>query len=406
MIALILTLLPALQDDEPVELHWGLLGTFAAGVSGRRPEEARGDFVLAEERVRLEASGGLKDVDLSFRARLEAFHDAVENEARVDLREAHVDYRTGPLDLRLGRQVATWGVGDLLFINDVFPKDWVSFFAGRPMEYFKVPIDALKVGVSSEVVNAEAIVAPFFEPDIVPDPDRFFVFDPFPGLPRERDEPDSTYGNTELALRVYRQIAETDVSLHVTKGFWKTPSMEPAGANVRLFYPALSTYGLSAQRNLFGGVASLEVGYYDSREDRPGDDPAIPNSEFRFLLGYQREIATDFTIGVQYFLEWMQEHKRYDETLPPGFPEQDEFRHTVTLRLTHFFDYQAWKVSLFALYGVSEVDFMIVPEVTHKFSDRFRMTLEAHVFGGRSDETRFGSSEWNDNVSLSFRFDF
>jgi hypothetical protein len=47
-------------------------------------------------------------------------------------------------DVKLGRQILTWGTGDLLFINDLFPKDWESFFIGRDSEYLKGPSDALK----------------------------------------------------------------------------------------------------------------------------------------------------------------------------------------------------------------------------------------------------------------------
>ena len=48
------------------------------------------------------------------------------------------------LDVKLGRQVLTWGTGDLLFLNDLFPKDWVSFFAGRDDEYLKAPSNTLR----------------------------------------------------------------------------------------------------------------------------------------------------------------------------------------------------------------------------------------------------------------------
>ncbi len=48
------------------------------------------------------------------------------------VREAYADYSRAWLDLRLGRQIITRGVGDLVFINDVFPKDWSAFFPGGP----------------------------------------------------------------------------------------------------------------------------------------------------------------------------------------------------------------------------------------------------------------------------------
>ena len=63
----------------------------------------------------------------------------------VDLRETYVLTRPlSMLDLKAGRQVLTWGTGDLLFINDLFPKDWNAFFIGRDVEYLKAPSDAIK----------------------------------------------------------------------------------------------------------------------------------------------------------------------------------------------------------------------------------------------------------------------
>jgi hypothetical protein len=34
----------------------------------------------------------------------------------------------------------------------------------------------------------------------------------------------------------------------------------------------------------------MEVGYYDSLDDQAGRNPAIPNSSFRYLTGYQRQL--------------------------------------------------------------------------------------------------------------------
>ena len=45
-------------------------------------------------------------------------------------------------DIKVGKQVLTWGTGDYLFLNDLFPKDYQSFFAGREDEYLKAPSNA------------------------------------------------------------------------------------------------------------------------------------------------------------------------------------------------------------------------------------------------------------------------
>jgi hypothetical protein len=69
------------------------------------------------------------------------------------------------MDLKLGRQINTWGTGDLLFINDLFPKDWNAFFIGRDDEYLKAPADSAKASLFSDWANLDLIYSPRFDSD-------------------------------------------------------------------------------------------------------------------------------------------------------------------------------------------------------------------------------------------------
>ena len=259
---------PLLAQDiyDNVEIDGFLLGTFSGRTTGVRPSGGTGgDFLLAEERLGLEASAWADSIEASARVRADVLHDAIDGAFDIDLREAYGDYTKDQFDFRLGRQIATWGVGDLLFINDVFPKDWVSFFSGRPLEYLKIGVDGFRTRYSSDVVNAELIAIPLFTSDNLPTAERFFLFDPFSSITaRDEKPPDSNFGNTELALRLYRRIGAFDVSAYLYRGFWRMPSMRPdnsiAPTRVTSFHPALSVYGLSAQGSALGGVLSFEAG--------------------------------------------------------------------------------------------------------------------------------------------------
>lgn len=402
----------AQENDDNVEIHGFLMGNFSGRTTGVRPSgENESDFLLAEERLRLEVSAWSESIEASARVKGDFFYDAVDGEFDFDLREAYVDYTTGSFDFRLGRQIATWGVGDLLFINDVFPKDWVSFFSGRPLEYLKIGVDGFRTRYSSEVVNAELIAIPFFTPDNVPTSERFFLFDPFASVAaHDENLPESTYGNTELALRLYRKVGDFDVSAYAYRGFWRTPSMEPDSfvtpTLVTAFHPALSVYGISAQGSALGGVLSLEAGYYDSRDDEDGDDPVIPNSQARFLVGYQRQVWEDALLGVQYYAEVMEDHAAYRRTQPAGFPVQREYRDIVTVRFEQLLEHQTWKVGLMCFYSPADSDYLLQPQVTYKFSDNLAATVGANIFGGERDWSAFGQLDRNDNVYLSVRFDF
>ena len=397
-------------EDESTrpEIHGFLLGNYTGRI-GSDPSPTGDDFILAEERLRLEISQWFDKA--SFMVKTDLLHDSLDDEFDIDLREAYVDISYRAFDVRLGRQILTWGIGDLLFINDTFPKDWNSYFSGKPLEYLKIGVDSFKFRFSSEPVNAELVIAPFFESDNIPSPERFYSYNPFAGIPDQVElEPDRTYSNTELAFRLYRRLLDSDLSLYFYDGFWKQPSASPddlaAPTSVTYFYPELAIYGFSLQRSFLSGVIGLEAGYYASQEDEKGYDPIIPNSQIRALIGYQRQLWADSNFGIQYYLEKMQDYDAYESTLPSGFPKKDRARQLVTLRLMQFLKYQTWKLNLFTYYSPTDEDYFAIADVTKKINDKFSVTVGANIFGGKEDTTFFGQFDRNDNIFLNVRYDF
>ena len=400
------------EDETNIEIYGFLMGNYSWRTSGQKPEGKEGDdFLLAEERFRLDVFGWTESIEASIRFKGDLLYDHVAEKFDTDLREVYLDYTTADFDFRLGRQIVTWGVGDLLFINDVFPKDYVSFFSGRPLEYLKKGVGGLRTRYSSALINAEFLVIPFFEPNNLPESDRFLLFDPFPEIPsRKKEEPNTTLENTQLALRLYRRIKDFDVSAYAYRGFWLTPNMKPddltAPTRVITFYPDLSVYGLSAQGGALGGVLSFETGFYQSREDEGGEDPFIRNSQIRFLIGYQRQLWEDFTAGVQYYSEYMLYHDEYVENLPEGVSKLDEYRDITTVRLTQLLMYQTLKLSFFAFYSPSNEDYMIIPEVKYNFTDELSAALGANIFGGPEDAPNFGQFDKSDNIFTVIKYEF
>ena len=400
------------QADENLEINGFLLSNYTGRTTGYSPPGIEGgDFILAEERFRIDVTAWSEFIDASLRVKGDFYHDAVAKKFDIDLREAYIDYSTSNFDFRLGRQIATWGVGDLLFINDIFPKDWVSFFTGRPMEYLKIGMDCFRTRFTSSLFNAELFVMPFFASDIVPTPGRFFLYNPFAMAENQKERlPENNYENTEFSIRLYRNIGNLDFSVYNYKGFWRGSSMEPddivAPTSVTSFFPALSVYGFSAQRGLLKGILSIEAGFYYSRDDESGNSPTVPNSQTRFLAGYQRQLWKDGSLGIQYYVEVMEDYAKYINILPAGMPILKEYRDMITMRLEQLLDHQTWKYSLFVFYSPSDSDYLIRPYVSYKFEENLSGTLGANIFGGKDKMTFLGQFDKNDNIYLSMRFDF
>src|SRR4030067_3457918 len=72
-----------------------------------------------------------------------------------------------------------WGTGDLIFINDLFPKDFVSFFVGRSLEYLKVGSDAMKFSLYPGPFSLDLVAVPHFTRSEIPEGERLSFFNPF-----------------------------------------------------------------------------------------------------------------------------------------------------------------------------------------------------------------------------------
>lgn len=399
--------IPLLARAMDVSLHGFLQGNYSANTATKNSKG--GDFKLSEERLQLKLDASRDPIHFFVKA--DTWGDHISEKWDAELREGFVDYTANKWDVRIGRQIITWGVGDLVFINDVFPKDYAAFFSGRPLEYLKKGVDAAKIGLYPEFASFELITIPFFEGNTFPDPARFHLFDPFPGITnRPEQKPAASFDNTEIALRIYRDIAGFDVSVYAYRGFFRQPSMLPDNPvmpmRLTLFSPKLSVYGASLQGRAMDGVLSLEAGYYDSREDRSGTNPIIPNSQTRFLVGYQRQIWEDFTLGLQYYVEYMHNYSAYESNLPAGFPKDRKVHDLTSVRLTQLLRHQTMRLSFFAFYSPSVGDYLLNPEIKYNFTDHIWAAIGANIFGGGNPASQFGQLAKDDNAYMQVRYEF
>src|SRR3989344_8941906 len=193
----------AFQNSWSAELKLHGFGqvSYSPRITGLKPSAGKGDLIFGEERLQLSLSGS--SGSNGFLTKTDFFHDGLTGKSDLEMREAYLDLGDEIIDARIGRQIITWGTGDLLFINDVFPKDWTALFAGKPLEYLKLGSDGAKIGLHLKDIEAEGIIVPFFEADRIPSPDRFFLFDPFPQIAaRVTNKPDSDLEKTQLSLKV------------------------------------------------------------------------------------------------------------------------------------------------------------------------------------------------------------
>ncbi|MFH1847860.1 MAG: hypothetical protein ABH825_01430, partial [Candidatus Omnitrophota bacterium] len=152
------------------EFHGFLEGAY--GVKVRDDNTKRDDFNLLEQRLQLKAAHFFEGGYLSDRSGIINFKadftvdEYYAGKTGHEIRELNLSLT--PLDFmdaKVGRQILTWGTGDYLFINDMFPKDYISFFTGRDDEYLKKPSDAVRMSFYPRGFSADFALITHFTPN-------------------------------------------------------------------------------------------------------------------------------------------------------------------------------------------------------------------------------------------------
>lgn len=386
------------------------IGFFELAYGQRRDRDpAVGRYAtLGEARWRIERSWQWTKDRIDLRADL--LGDAVVSDGEAELRELFWSRAVGPTDLRVGRQVLTWGTGDLLFLNDLFPKGWQSFFIGRDDEYLKQPADAIRVTTYTDVVNLDLVAMPRFNPDEFLTGERLSFFFPpagtivAPDPPIAANEPSTSLSNTEWAARLFRTVGGNEFALYGFSGFYHQPS--PAGPGFTFLFPELDALGASWRRPLGPGLFNAEFVRYWSADDRSGTNFLIPNDQERYLLGYEWEAVANFTVGFQAYVERTRDYEELLASSPwPEF-EPPENRWWLTNRLTWRTRQDRVIWSLFTFWGVSEQDAYLRPQVSWRISDEWSLAAGGNWFTGDEDFTFFNQFQDNSNVYARIRFSY
>ncbi len=366
-------------------------------------DTASGGILLHETRFQVDIIHDTDSGSLQFRA--DFLLDTVMAASLTDIREAYVLLMpSGNLDLKVGRQILTWGTGDFVFLNDLFPKDWQSFFIGRDDEYLKKPASAVRATWFGDSLNLDFVWMPVFEPDSFISGERISYWDfrqnrkagPADGI-IDPVEPDKTVANSQAAARLFGNLGNWEAAFYGFDGNYGQPKGYDTVLS-KFNYPRLQTWGASLRGSLLGGIGNAEAARYRSLDDSDSNDPNIVNPEYRVLVGFSRSVGRNQTLGVQTYLEHALKFPDIGRT------EQD--RLWITLRYTGLFMQQNLTLSWFSFYSPNEKDAYIRPTASYKFSDEVLTTFGANVFLGETENTFFGQFKDNSNVYARVRYSF
>ncbi len=337
---------------------------------------------------------------------VEVFVDQLtpSNEVNIDQLNFLIPFSNG-YDLKIGRQVITWGTGDMLFLNDLFAKSWRSFFNGHNDGDLKPTIDAVRFSHYGEKFNYEVAILTEFVPDETPNGERYSFY--LPGFGIIQPQPKLvTIKETapEFSARLFSNTNGIELAVYAYSGFFKSPSqINEFGL---LGFNKMFSLGASLRMPLAGGLFNTEIVSYDSVDDKNGNDPFVQNGQFRFLLGYEKEIASELTLATQLYLEKTLNYQSLLDNLAVGQSAPEQNRTMITMRLTHQEFQQKLMNSLMLFISPSDDDHYIRYSSRYSLTDQWKIIAGLNWLDGDREETFLAQMQNNSNVFFRVHYSF
>ena len=400
------------NDAAPVS-PWQFTGFVEAGYGEfLQHNSAQHSASLQEARARVELDYSHERFQLT--SKIDGYYDGVLSKMLWQPRELNISASPASfVDIKAGKQILTWGTGDYLFLNDLFAKDWQSFFSGRADEYLKAPSTSLRSDWYLSNISLSLVWTPDFTADRYITGERFSFYSPQAQqiiAPVQAFAVEKTK-KSQWAARVNTRINNIEISLYGYQGFWPIPEGTIAVINNNIsqdvgYFPKLNSWGASASSPFYGGMLNAEYASYNSLEDSRGTNALIANGQHRYLIGYERELVKNFTLGLQYYIERTKHYQALLEHSANPAQVVAENRQLITMRLRYSALQQSLIYTMFSFYSPSDKDGYLKPSIEYQYNDQWRFSTGANLFFGQDDYSFFGQHQNNSNAWLRIRYQY
>jgi len=394
------------------------------------------ELITGRNRLRLNLNHSFAKGEISISNDIQNLYTHTADSINYQLREAYVDLYFTNSDLRIGKQIITWGRAEGTFITDILTPVNLTEFLTQDFADLRLGLTALKYTYYWGSDYLQLIVNPAFSPNQLPAfKNRWFPRLPFStSIPVNIQEspPTNKLKNIQLAARyAFRSNLKYDLDIgilywrHPTPKYAKTLQSQPnAQLNLTEDYTqsVIAMYSGSWQLsdNL---IFTSESAYYNSYlvDYFPDNLRALdlqnpsPSERQQIALifsqnedGFLKERPWLITMaGLKYNLgkvtlngQLINEHIfNYDNTI---LQEQD-FLYT-TLSIQREFFRETLQLLAFSRYNFEGNDFWLNPELTYTGIDAVEFSAGTHLFGGEQPSDNYGHPTFDTYAPSSFMY--
>ncbi|MBC7922592.1 MAG: hypothetical protein H7Z75_16040 [Ferruginibacter sp.] len=344
---------------------------------------------------------------------------------RVFLDESYVNFFLKNLDLRLGKQIITWGRADgINYTNNLNPVDYSDLL---DTEDETMGVFALRSKYYLKAWTLEGIVVPVFTPSILPQSNSPWFRDLPAAVPHPYDSsktipvsydplltllPRRDWRSAQWAGRIAKTIAGLDFSVSYYRGFNDLPRFRQLPPR---FSPDSVRVVIQAEFNrwqIWGADLAASLGKFELRGEgayfipKAGatNELVIDKPYFQYVVGIDRTFSDAIgSNAVFVLLQWIQEVNTTDVT----YSSQDLnhlFQRSVAARIECGLGNYG-KLSVQGIYNLKPKDYYLRPVFTYQISDGLNATVMADILGGRP-EGFFGSYGNNNRIQARLKYNF
>lgn len=308
-------------------------------------------------------------------------YDVIANKWHNDVREMNINIDFANVEhpiisqsllanmsINIGRQSLSWGLGDFVFINDLFAKDWQSFFNGDDLQYLKKTSDAIKLSYFMDAVSVDIVYLPTTTTDELVQPLNGII----------------TPNHSSLHSRLYFSHQQSDYALYASDTWTNVPML----INGRMEYLAQKSIGASMITPLASGLLKTEIAQYWQTSSQGSE-----LKQRRLLVGFEWELLPRLAIATQAYIE-------RDDT----YFEQHN-RQLLTTQFTYTSTDATWTNQIMAFYSPNHHDNYLRATSTYRHNDDISITAGLNNLDGKPNSF-FGSLSNIDNAYLRFTYYF
>ncbi len=396
---LFITVTATAQDNINYKFS-GFVDTYHA-VRSKSPN----DFMSSRSRLRTEFEAR-KGKSYMFASLNSVYNNIVEDQTKIELREAFFQYTTNNWDFKVGKQIVIWGVADGMRITDIIsPMDYTEFLA-RDYDDIRIPVNAFRLKYVKPSYNLDLIFIPISEFFVLPVDEKnpWSITNSFtmPYVTNMDNMPEHTLKNSEFGGRFSFFLSGIDFSVSALHGWNKNPvfSYDYLSNNDTLQltanYERLNMLGMDFSMPVSKFVVRGEIAEYFNELQEINNNKKIKKNATYFLLGVDWYAGNEWTLMAQYYHKLI---SNYDESMTT-----DQNTAYATISVSKSLLRSTLKLSAYAYIDVLNKGSFTRFSADYSFTDQIHLMAGYDWFNG--DEGMFSYYQDNSEYWVKAKFCF